>query len=183
MKRFGFLFAVLMIAGTAHAQTLQIGTPAYGGNGCPAGTLDIHQNTSGTKILIFPEALQVEDPSQQGNRFERKSCGIAIPIQVPAGYQVAMSATVQGFAHAQNQGELNYSKEIFFAGGVGPKISKTFQQTSQSFRVTPTLAEPVAWSPCGEDVNLRLNLSLLAKDQAMGSVDSMALKVRWKRCN
>jgi hypothetical protein len=175
----------MMISTAALAQGLQIGQPQTGGNGCPQGTVSATVDPSGQAVSFLFDQYIAEAGGITGKRLDRKSCNIAIPIQVPNGYSVALlKVDYRGYNLVPVGGQNRFEVEYFWAGSRGPRISQTFRAPSynrpldESFSVTDQLiATTVVWSACGESVNFRINSSMTAQSnssmqQAMAILDS-----------
>lgn len=187
----------LFIAGQAQAAGLRLGTPEYGGTGCPAGSASAVLSPNEDTVSILFDNYVAEAGGQTGRRFDRKSCAIGIPVQVPQGFSVAVFAVDYRGANIVPSGGMNrFNAEYFWAGVRGPTISRTFSgPTNQDFTLTDNLvATTLVWAPCGQSVTLRINSSMMAQtnrynEQAMGIVDSadvssgLVYHIQWRRCN
>jgi hypothetical protein len=175
----------LIVSSAAVAASLQIGQPQTGGNGCPQGTVSATVDPSGQAVSFLFDQYIAEAGAMTGKRLDRKSCNIAIPIQVPNGYSVALlKVDYRGYNFVPVGGQNRFDVEYFWAGSRGPRISKTFRAPSYSrplddnFSLTDLLqATTVVWSKCGESVNFRINSSLTAQSnsamqQTMAVLDS-----------
>lgn len=180
----------------AQAESLQLGEPAYGGTGCPAGTASVNVAPGGEAISILFDSYVAEAGRTTGRRLDRKSCNISIPVAVPQGYSVAIFAVdYRGYNAVPRGGMTRLDAEYFWAGSRGPRISRTFTgPLSDVYTVTDNLlATTLVWAPCGASVNLRINSSMLAQsnssmEQTMGTVDSadvssaLVYHLKWRRC-
>jgi len=184
-----FMF-ILSFAATA--DDLRLGAPGYGGNGCPSGSAEVILSPDQKSLsLIFDEFL-VE--ASRRKRIARKSCNIAIPVHVPQGYSISLlEADYRGFVSLPRGAQARFTTEYFFAGKRGPRFSKTFRGVvDEDFTLSKTLGlEALVWSPCGADVNLRVNASMMVRttrDDAIAMVDSadfnagVVYHLKWKRC-
>ncbi len=176
---------------------MRLGTPAYGGNGCPAGTASVSLSPDQTSISILFDQFLTEAGNTNGRRIDRKSCNLSLPVEVPQGYSVALfQVDYRGF-NAVPAGAMNrFEAEYFWAGSRGPRIARVFNgPMNDSYTVTDNLiATTMVWTPCGASVNLRINASMMSQtnrrmDQTIGTVDSVDLSngmiyhVQWRRCN
>jgi hypothetical protein len=193
------IFAIamgLMISSAAMAETLVLGEPQYGGNGCPAGSASATVSPDGSAISILFDQYIAEAGNTTGRRIDRKSCNLAVPVQVPQGYSVAVfQVDYRGFNAVPVGGMNRFDVEYFWAGARGPRLTRTFTgPTNQDFSLSDNLmAQTLVWTPCGESVNLRINSSMMAQsnarmEQTMGIVDSadissgLVYHVQWRRC-
>ncbi|MCK5917976.1 MAG: DUF4360 domain-containing protein [Cocleimonas sp.] len=155
--------------------------PAMGGNGCPSGTTSHVITPDGTTLSILFDSYAAEP----GN----KSCNIAIPVHVPNGFQVStLKADFRGFV----EGRAELRRSYFFAGQAGP--SKRTNLSSGGGREylerDNLLLISNNWSPCGKDVNMRINSRIRTKNsRSLISVDSldiktgMIFKIQYRRCS
>ncbi len=190
------MFGFLMVA-QAHATGLRLGTPEYGGTGCPAGTASAVLSPNEDTVSILFDNYVAEAGGQTGRRYDRKSCALGIPVHVPQGYSVAVFAVDYRGANIIPAGGMNrFNAEYFWAGVRGPTISRTFTGPSnRDFTLTDNLvASTLVWAPCGQSVTLRINSSMMTQsnrynEQAMGIVDSadvssgLIYHIQWRRCN
>ncbi|MFZ4405356.1 MAG: DUF4360 domain-containing protein [Pseudobdellovibrionaceae bacterium] len=197
MKSIFLTLALSVVALQSHAQNLQLGQPAYGGNGCPAGSASATISPDSTALSILFDQYIAEAGNTTGRRVDRKSCNIAIPVHVPQGYSVAVfQVDYRGFnLVARNGGFTRLNAEYFWAGTRGPTFSRTFygpQNQDYTFN-NGLVAQTLVWTPCGADVNLRVNSSIMAQsnsnyDQTMITVDSADISsgliyhLQWRRC-
>jgi hypothetical protein len=188
--------SLLAAAISAQAQNLQLGQPAYGGTGCPAGTASANVAPDGSAISILFDSYVAEAGNTTGRRIDRKSCNISIPVFVPQGYSVAIFAVdYRGYNAVPSGGMTRLESEYFWAGSRGPRISRSFMgPLNDIYTVTDELlATTLVWAPCGASVNLRINSSMMAQsnsrmDQTMGTVDSadvssaLIYHLKWRKC-
>ncbi|MGD9739391.1 MAG: DUF4360 domain-containing protein [Bauldia sp.] len=195
MKRI-VLAAALLIAGigAAHAQAgLRLGTPTYGGTGCPQGTASAVLSSDGQSLSIFYD--QYRAATGNGRSFDRKSCNLAIPLDVPSGYSVSvLTVDYRGFNQLPAGASSVFTVEYFFAGGQGPRFTRTFNgpRTQDFFIRNELTAASTVWSACGQDVILRTNSSVRVTAPggraAEATVDTediaaaLVYRLQWRRC-
>ena len=178
------------------ADGIELGTPAYGGNGCPAGSASTVLSPDNKSLSIIFDEFLVE--AGGANRtVERKSCNVAIPVHIPQGFSVSVvSVDYRGYVSLPTQASARMTAEYFLAGSQGPHFDKMFLgKTDTDYKFTNQLdINAVVWSACGADTILRVNAAMLVKtnrynDQATATVDSADFKtgilyqLQWKRCN
>jgi hypothetical protein len=196
-KSMKLMAAVALLSSTgALADDIQLGQPAYGGSGCPAGTASAALSPDNQALSILFDSYQVEAGGVTGRTVDRKSCNIAIPVHVPQGYSVAVfQVDYRGFNAIPAGGRTQFNVEYFFAGYAGPRATRLFQgPQTQDFLVSNQLvAETLVWSPCGADTILRTNSSMMAvtngrREQTFASIDSadiqagIVYQLQWRRC-
>lgn len=186
----------LVLAESAWAQGLKLGTPAYGGNGCPAGTASVTLSPDETAVSILFDQFMTEAGGVTGKTVDRKSCNLTLPVQVPNGYSVSVfQVDYRGFNAVPAGGYNRFDAEYFWAGSRGPKITRMFNgPMMDSFTLTDRLlASTLVWTPCGQSVNLRVNAAMMSKtnrrgDDVLGSVDSADISsgliyhIQFRRC-
>lgn len=190
--------ATLMFAATTvHAQSpLRLGTPAYGGTGCPAGSASVSVSPDQSSVSILFDQFLTEAGIATGRRIDRKSCNFSIPVQVPQGYSVSVfQVDYRGYNAVPYGGQNRFDAEYFWAGARGPRISRQFRgPLNDTYTVTDDLvASALVWTPCGANVNLRVNASMMSMsnsygEQTLGTVDSADISsgliyhLQWRRC-
>ncbi|MBL6988361.1 MAG: DUF4360 domain-containing protein [Bacteriovoracaceae bacterium] len=191
--KFFALIMFLIIPIISHATDIQLGAPSYGGTGCPAGTASIGMSADGT-VGIYTDEFTVEAGGASGRSIGRKSCNIAFPISVPQGFSVAMSnLALNGYVSLPSRATARLTAEMFFAGSRGPRFTKNYRgpydgDLNLNTSITPSALQ---WSRCGQDANMRANVSMMVRNQnrsteAMAIMDGMtpsiSFNILWKRC-
>lgn len=166
---------------SAFAQdTIQLGHPAYGGNGCPSGTASATLSPDGKSLSIIFDQFLTEAGPAAGRTIDRKSCNVAIPVHVPNGYSISVLAIdYRGYVGLPSMASARLQAEYFFAGMRGPRFVKDFRgRTDTDYTFNNQLGvQAMVWSPCGADVNLRINASMMVRNtnrqlDAIATVDS-----------
>lgn len=173
----------------AQAAGPSIGTLGVGGTGCPAGTV---------RAALGNNSLSLRFSSYRATAggarsFDRKACGVAIPLHVPAGQSVAIVGVTYTGSYALPSGaSARLESELFIAGGTGPKSSRTINGPAHGRFSAATAAVATVWSACGADVNLRVQSSILVRTvkgaTASASVRSqdvnagLVYQLRFKSC-
>tara|TARA_B110001454_G_C12723186_1_gene435823 strand:+ start:9703 stop:10311 length:609 start_codon:yes stop_codon:yes gene_type:complete len=190
--------ALLVSEATMAQSGIRLGTPQYGGNGCPAGTASVTLSPSEDAISILFDAFSASAGSSSGKRVDRKSCNLSIPVTIPQGYSVSVIQTdYRGFNYVPGSGAYTrLNTEYFWAGIRGPMFSKLFTGPQNKDFTTSNgiIAESLVWTPCGASINMRVNSSIMAQsnyrmDQTDIMVDSaditagLVYHLQWRRCN
>lgn len=174
---------------------IQLGQPAYGGNGCPAGSASAVLSPDNKSLSILFDQFIVEAGGANGT-MNRKSCNIAIPVHVPQGYSLSIIAVdYRGYVSLPDQARARMTAEYFLAGSIGPRFDKMFVgRTDTDYTFSNDIGvQAQVWSPCGADTTLRVNAAMLVqtnryRDAAMATVDSadfksgLIYKFQWKTC-
>lgn len=191
----GTAIALFLLSFTAHANDIKLGTPSYGGTGCPAGSASVALSPDRQSISMLFDQYVVEAGGRK--TIDRKNCNIAVPVQVPQGYSVAVFAIdYRGFAALPSGARAQLSVNYFLAGqGRGVRTTKNFRGPySNDYLTTDRLGmESVVWTACGANTILRANTSMLAqtngrREQALATVDSADIQaglvyhLPWRRC-
>jgi len=180
----------------SHAQSIRLGQPSYGGTGCPAGSASVTVSPDQAAITVLFDQFSAEAGHGNQRRFDRKSCNLTIPVDVPNGYSVAIfQVDYRGYNLVPRGGMNRFDAEYFWAGSRGPRLSRVFHgPLNDSFTLTDELvAQTLVWTPCGQSVNLRVNASMTANsnsrlDQTLGMIDSaditsgLIYHVQFRRC-
>jgi hypothetical protein len=200
MKNFKHLLLALsipLISLTVKADDLRLGTPGYGGTGCPAGSASVTVSPDQKSLSFLFDSYVTEAGYTTGRQIDRKSCNLSVPVHVPQGYSIAViNVDYRGFNALPSGGSSRFNAEYFWAGSRGPTMGRDFYgPLNQDYTLTNNLlATSLVWTPCGASVNLRVNSSLMVKtnsasQQALSTVDSADLHagliyhLQWRRCN
>lgn len=198
MKLASLISAIALLASSqVFAQGIRLGTPAYGGTGCPSGTASVTLSPSEDAISVLFDQFVTEAGGTTGRRIDRKSCNLTIPVHVPGGYSVSVfSVDYRGFNAVPAGGYNRLTSEYFWAGIRGPRVDRTYYgpQATDYIATDNLIASAFVWSPCGQSVNLRVNTGMMsmansAMQQTLGTVDSIDLTsgliyhIQWRRCH
>jgi hypothetical protein len=187
------LLAVGFAPAPAQAQGLTLGQPSYGGTGCPQGTASAVLGPDGRTLSILYDQYVAE--TTPGRRFDRKSCNLAVPLHVPSGLSVSiLGVDYRGFNLLPAGTSSTFRVEYFFAGSRGPIFERNFGGPLQhDFLIHNEIGVAAqVWSPCGQDVILRTNSSLLvsapAGQRTYVAVDTedidaaLVFLLQWRSC-
>ncbi len=197
-----FMLAKMMLTGAALAlvagqstatDTISLGTPSYGGSGCPGGSAATSVSPDGKSLSILFDDYMVE-AGGANPRVARKSCNLSIPVHVPNGFSISLiDADYRGFVDVPRGGSARLDAEYFFAGQRGPAFRHNFNGGySNTYTYTHNLAATAnVWSRCGQDVNLRANTGMMVRaprGEGLATVDSADFKagivyhIRYRTC-
>jgi hypothetical protein len=197
MKRVLVSLALALLALPSLADSVYLGNPSYNGTGCPTRSAAVALSPDQQSLSILFDRFSAEAGGQTGKDLDRKTCDIAVPVHVPQGLSVSVfKVDYRGFNSLPYGAYSQFNVEYFFAGNRGPTYKKTFNGSlTDSYLLTNTLAATaIIWSPCGQDVNLRVNSSMLvrtnsAREAALATVDSadihsgLVYHLAWRRCS
>jgi Domain of unknown function (DUF4360) len=195
MTKSVLLACSLLLSAPAFADDISLGTPGYGGTGCPDGTVSATLSPDAKSLSLLFDQYQVSVGGTTGKSFDRKSCNIAIPVHVPQGLSVSiLKIDYRGFNRLPRSATSQFNVEYFFAGTRGPSFQRTFRGALEEDYLinNELLAQAVVWSGCGADVNLRTNSSMrvstVSNREAMSSIDSQDVNasivyhLQWRKC-
>ncbi|NHZ66841.1 DUF4360 domain-containing protein [Massilia genomosp. 1] len=104
----------------ANPDDISLGTPGYGGTGCPAGSVSATLSPDAKSLSLLFDQYQISVGGETGKTFDRKSCNIAIPVHVPSGMSVAvLKIDYRGFNKLPALATSQFNVEYFFAGTRG----------------------------------------------------------------
>ena len=186
-----------LFASTAFAQQgITLGIPGYAGTGCTANSVSAVLSPDATQLSVLFDSFNLEAGGTSGKTIDRKNCSVAIPVNVPQGYQVSLvSIDYRGFNALPGGATSRFSSEYFFAGSRGPTFQRIFNgPMNQDYTLNNSLiVSSLVWSSCGAQTILRSNISMQTmtnsrRDQAISSIDSMDVdsgliySLQWRRC-
>lgn len=178
------------------ADDIILGDPKHNGSGCRSEDGVIAELSPDAKELSILFSDYVTEAGGFAKRMDRKNCNVIIPVTVPQGYSVSIfQVDYRGFNSLPRGAMSMFSAEYFFAGARGPRMRERFRgPVEDDFYINNELvARSLVWTPCGDDVNLRINTSMYTRtnrhnDEALSMVDSidvsagMVYHLKWKRC-
>jgi len=148
----------------------------WAGTGCKAGTATVIGANTNTLSILF-DSYDAGKDSESGRK--RTACSFAIPIKVPAGYQVShLTADWEGYIEGKGQ----LSRKYFLAGRpfVSWKRNTYNKPNGGNFTKRDNLYHSTFRSSCrGGTFNLRINSQIRALGRhSYAAVDSLDLKNR-----
>ena len=171
-----------------------LGEPVLGGTGTNDQRVFAELDKDGQNILITFNDLKVQAGGDAGF-FARSNLSLAVPVFVPENRALAFKARkVTGMAKLADKNSVaTLSVETFFAGESNEASKEDLSgPIEQNFSHLPPMPQNVKFSPCGQDVTLRMNLSLLvrSRNKDMPSVVSLqtlgdetgAFDIQWVSC-
>ncbi|MCP4745223.1 MAG: DUF4360 domain-containing protein [Desulfobacteraceae bacterium] len=198
-----FIFTVNGFAGEDRAidDSIYIYDFAYGGNGCPQGSVDALMTSSYGYISVFFDEFYASSAESSSGR-DRKSCNMGLSIHVPQGLTVALvQVDYRGHVDVPPGGYAEFMADYFFAGEItGASFSKEWYDSlkwiEDDFVVSDKFyTGAVVYGECGKDVIMRANTSIKAyEDESTGAdayaaVDtadigtSIIYQLKWKSCD
>ena len=197
MKEYATIFlaasvGIALVAGSAFAHHSH--PPVYfkapiqfNGTGCPSGSTSATVSGKNTNIIkiMFGQYDAAKPTRNAASGMWRTACSFVVPVNVPSGYQVKLTAEWRGYA----EGRTKLHREYFFAGQRGPSANSS---PRGDYTLRDNLMHEI-WSPCGRGVvPMRINSSIRAISKASYIVmDQMDVKqqhggvifrLKWRTC-
>lgn len=155
------VFVVLFAAQFAHAQAIELGQPAYGGTGCPAGLAPSITISNKGVVSVRYNNFTVQDDALK--QIGRGNCSIRLPINVNGKYKLAVeSVELRAIGRVPAQGRLDFHADANFVGGelvsvdqrvVGPKGTQNVRLAKR--------AAAVDYTDCGDSAMLALSANMI----------------------
>ncbi len=178
---------------TGESPDFQLGEPVLAGSGCQDSS--IYLNAEGTGVVVEFENFNVQAGGSY-SRIKRKSCTLAIPLDIPEGYKLALvPGELAGVMDLKSNSSLTVNLKTFLTGqdGISNKVSFSGSKLGPFSIGEVEDLSAVEFSKCGEAVNLRMNMSLLLKsknkdDASFASIKAFvgskkeAFSLQWEKC-
>ena len=160
------------------------------GTGCPQGSFTVTGEESDTLTLLFGKYDAADPPSNAVSGLSRSSCNFAVPIHVPAGFQVSqLTADWRGYA----EGETVLTRQYFFADQPESQQDKTtlFNEINGIDFLELDSLDPTQYTACqsqARDVVLRINSAVQAKSSdsyiVVDTIDeALVFELNWQACD
>ena len=181
-----------------------VGAPSFGGNGCPAGTMNVVFAPDNLSFSILFDQFVARAQGGREQRRDVMTCDALIPIEIPAGMQMEITRVdYRGFVGLPEQARARLQAVFNFRGrgGDGDRLNLRFEfqgPVMDNYVITTDLlSEPGAnteLSPCGGRTVLRVFnrlqvVSRLTGQPAEATIDSIdgqanaVYHVNWRRCS
>ncbi len=180
-----------------------VGPPAFGGNGCPAGTMRVVFAPDNLSLSILFDQFVAEASGEKGQKRDVMACDALIPIEIPPNMQMEITRVdYRGFvALPQNaRARLHALFNFRGRGGDGDRLNMRFDfqgPVADVYEISTDLLNDVRTgtevSPCGGTTVLRVynQLQVNAKksgEQAQATIDSIdgssnaIYHLNWRAC-
>ncbi len=175
MKNLFLGLMTLLTSVCVHAQ-LQLGTPGYGGTGCPAGTASIVASMDSSLLSVVLDEMVV-DGSDTSASFTRKACNLRLPFSIAQGYKLVVTQILtDGIYNVDPQDTASFTRDIFMVGSTKRKTDKLDLKGSWDYLDLDNqlVAKPVVIeSTCGQTSGmLAVSYSSLIKKSSTEATDS-----------
>lgn len=176
------LTASLCLSVVACASAEQEQPISFAGTGCPADSA-LPDTITDQEERIFRIRFDQYDAgkSAKSGQKNRAACSFALPVNVQEGYRVVLTEVIW---YGKVSGTATLNRKYFLAGQPDTAWHKNdlSEQSDSTFLITDQQPDGLIASPCGRDVNIRIN-SHLQVDNAEGYAslnDGASIKVRWQ---
>lgn len=160
---------------------------SHSGKGCPSGAGELTYTPDKKTLSVLFEDFLAEagagTESDSGSVVTKKrvACSVAITLDVPDGYQAFLiGADFRGAVVLPMGANAEFNREYFFASAKSPILTATWSdETDVDIDISDDLyVDSYGYTPCGEDVILRNNISLYVSapadaDTALIQLDSV----------
>jgi hypothetical protein len=199
--------AVWVLAGIAPARAQTAPDPnelyffdtvSYGGNGCPAGSVDVAVSEDGLAItLIFDQYSALVGPTTIPS--STKTCTLSLPLHIPPGWQYSIvRVDYRGHVFLDRDVWASQRTEYYFQGRQGPRLATRWVgPLDRDYNVRDRVAlesQNWAWSPCNVQRNLnmqtRLQVNNAQNRRGFGQISNDTIdaeiahiyRLQWRRC-
>ncbi|KAF2006318.1 hypothetical protein P154DRAFT_529990 [Amniculicola lignicola CBS 123094] len=176
---------------------VQIRGVAYGGNGCPQGTVSSQISSDRTIMTLIFDAYVASIGPGVALTENRKNCQLNVDLLYPGGFQYSiLSADYRGYAAIQ-KGVTGTMKSTYYFSGQQEQSSTEYSfvgpVTGDYLKHDQADSTSVVWSPCGTNGMLNINsqvrlTSSVPAATGLLTTDSTDLKftqvvyVQWQAC-
>jgi hypothetical protein len=161
-------FNFIALADHSEPALTVVGEPVVRGTGCPLDSSLVELNGEEALAKITFSSMQASLFGQKN--LDRKFCGIVLQVAVPAGYQIKVpSVRLNGALDVGYAAMGHLRNEIFFAGTEGSDVLELpiSGPINTLYDLELDSAASEVWSECGQEVALRMNLSVLLRSAGM----------------
>lgn len=172
---------------------ISLGTPTFLGTGCSQDGTFVLIGADNQTVHVEFSNFSVSASQENGLFFDRKHCGLSIPITVPQGFKVAVgSPTITGSYILARKSKAVVHSEIFLSSLQRLISDKVLQGPENNNFVIDSglISSSTMWSGCGESVILRINviasLERKSRSAARINLDSLGgedgVKITYRTC-
>ena len=190
--------------GSERVTAISVGQASYGGNGCPAGTMNVVFAPDFLSFSILFDQF-VAEVTQTGQKRDVMACDATIPISIPNGMQMEIvRVDYRGFAGLPQGAHALLNSVFNFRGsrGNGDKMTLRYRfagPTMQDYAISTSVlngngevVEDTERSPCGGSFDLRIGnqIKVVSREPgALVTLDSIdgssnaVYYVNWRTCS
>ena len=175
----------LSLAGPGYSDTTSVpATPitmsvkTINGTGCPAGTARVTALSGNTGFRVRYESFRAEDGGWADPTDIRKNCQIALQLNIPQGFTLAVArADYRGAAHLDSGATGLERSNYYFQGDSGNNYADHPFTGPLDGNWYATDATPaLVWAPCGQQVILNINSELRVDAGSSGRTNYMSMR-------
>lgn len=170
------LFALLALQ-NAQAAPVSLSALQYAGTGCSSANVSDVDVSKRVKTLSFNKFKAGSAAGQL-----RASCNMALPVTIPNGYQVALSASFKGYIKGDGRLVRSYGSSLNPNGA--SFTNKFVSVRGKGYYQIDNVS--TQWSACSRgssSLNLRLNSSIQVLNNASSmKVDKMTVRLNVRPC-
>jgi len=174
-----------------------INSIAYGGTGCPQGSVGSFISTDRTTFTIIFDSFVASIGPGVTITNNRANCQLNIDLEYPSGFQYSILSTeFRGYAQLDSGVTGTQSATYYFSGSSAQAAtSSTFKgPTDGDYEIADSIPfTSTIWSPCGAALPLNINsqvslkstvttaTGLMTEDSVDGKV-TFQVGVQWQTC-
>jgi len=180
-----------------HVEAANAGAPQVAGSGCSASNVSMALTQNQTLMTLSLDGFAVEAGRSFGRRLDRKACQISLPVSVPEGYQVSVSAvSYKGYTSVPAGGMARVEIETFMGGDKGLHTERVFSSPFDNSHLSGLSAsqEDLQWSACGQNFDMKVKTAMLVQsNNRMDSVSTVMngsdpnakinFNLQWRKCS
>jgi hypothetical protein len=186
-----------VLAAAPDPTQVHINGVAYGGTGCPQGTVGIAISQDRTTMTLLFDSYVASIGPAVAQTENRKNCQLNIDLLYPSGFQYSVfSADYRGYA-ALDKGITGTIKSTYYFSGSTAQTSSSAEfkgpLTGDYLKHDEAPSTSVVWSPCGQEGMLNVNsqvrlTSSVTAAKGLLTTDSIDAKftqivyVAWQTC-
>lgn len=121
-----------------YLRTLETGAPAYGGSGCPKGSVSVAFAPDNLSFSVIYDKFVA---GASGRKFfDYKTCSMVIPIRVPEGMKLSLTRVdYRGFVSLPDRTSFGYLRSLY---GFIPKVRNIYARGPSSVFMNHTFTGP-----------------------------------------
>lgn len=158
----------------AFAAPVSIKQAVSNGKICPINSVAL--SASGEKVEVQTDSTPIEVGLNTLKKIDYASCALALSVNVPAGYAVALAPIrISGSKHIEPNSQAKIVYEIFLAGGQSKKTEVMLKSDGKSHYAFTTSSVAPVWTACGKPSLLRFQLSASLASPSLGQSSQLSV--------
>jgi hypothetical protein len=180
------LVAAILCGADTFAQEIQMLNPSSVGTGCPQGSVSFSVSPDNTAISALFSSYSISIGGSSHQAQSRLNCTLTLPLQLPAGLQVAIvGLDYRGFLALPKEGKMVFKTKDGYRIN-GNKYEDTadgdheFKGVFNDNFIISRRKREVKWSNCGGRIDLTLQTQVIVEtnsrnEEALFALDSADL--------